>query len=141
MSRTAHVVYALIERPPNVPQSAWISPTVRDIQRRLLERAGLTLTSRHITRLLQELEQFGLIKKEDRSGQPRPRSPQERAARYEIANPDRLTEGEISLLLSRKMTASHEERRRKRKEVNALLIAKGKALTDTLIKEHKQAGE
>ncbi|GAI65823.1 unnamed protein product, partial [marine sediment metagenome] len=98
MFDTLRYVFELITPPSNALESAWIKPSVKDIQYRLLKRSGLSRTRRQIRRLLQELEQHGLIRKEDRAGQPQPRSPQERAARYEIVPPDTLPDRRIHLL-------------------------------------------
>jgi len=141
MVYTIHAVFALITRPDNIPESAWINPTVSEIQHRLLERSGITRTRRQTRRLVRELEQHGLIRKEDRAGQPQPRSPQERAARYEIVQPDTLPDRRIHLLTSDKATAEQKRRRRKRKETEAFQIAIGRAYVETIIREKKEAGE
>ena len=141
MFDTLHAVFYLITRPGNVPESAWINPTVRDIQHRLLERSALSRTTRQIRRLVGELEQHGLIKKEDRSGQAQPRSPQERAARYEIVPPARLPDNRILILLADKTMAEREKRQRKRDEVTAFQLALGRAVLERIDKEQKEAGE
>ncbi|GAI66863.1 unnamed protein product [marine sediment metagenome] len=141
MIYTIHAVFALITRPDNIPESAWINPTVSEIQHRLLEHFGITRTRRQTRRLVRELEQHGLIRKEDRAGQPQPRSPQERAARYEIVPPDTLPDRRIHLLTSDKTSAEQERRRRKREEKEAFWRAKGRAYLDTVIREQKEAGE
>ena len=141
MFDTLHDVFYLISRPSNVPESEWINPTVRDIQHRLLQRSWLSRTTRQIRRLVGELEQHGLIRKEDRSGQVQPRSPQERAARYEIVPPARLPDNRILILLADKTMAECEKRRRKREEYYARYRALGRAHLETIDKEQKEAGE
>ncbi len=141
MFDTLYDVFYLISRPDNITESAWINPTVREIQHRLLTRSGLSRTERQIRRLVAELEQRGLIRKEDRSGQPQPRSLQERAARYEIVPPDTLPDNRVRLLLFSKMNVEREKRRRKREEKEAFWRAKGRAYLETMSREEKEPGE
>ncbi|MBA7536109.1 hypothetical protein ES705_28371 [subsurface metagenome] len=140
MVYTIHAVFTLITRPDNIPESEWINPSVSEIHHRLLERSGITRTRRQTRRLVRELEQHGLIRKEDRSGKPRPRSPQERAARYEIVHPDTLPDRRIHLLTSDKANTEQEKRRRKREETTAFWRAKGRAYLETISRERKEAG-
>jgi len=141
MFQTLQDVFDLITRPGNVPQSAWINPTVRDIQHRLLERFGVRRTRRQIRRLLRELEQEGIIRRETRSGQQQPRSPQERAPRYEIVQPDTLPDRRLHLLLANKRLTNQERRRWRREKDQASLIAIGRAYLQTISREEKEAGE
>ncbi|MBA7642762.1 hypothetical protein ES703_50471 [subsurface metagenome] len=141
MYTTRQDVFTLIIRPSNVPESEWTNPTATDLQHGLQERKGLSRTKRQIRRVLQDLEQLGLIRKENPFTPPHPLTPQERPARYEIVHPDRLHESRLRILATDKMKAEQERRRRKRKETEASHIAIGRAILGTISREHKEAGE
>ncbi|MBA7641636.1 hypothetical protein ES703_49321 [subsurface metagenome] len=140
MLSTKQAVFTLIIRPANVPQSGWVNPTATDIQHGLLERSGISRTSRQIRRLLRELEQLGLIRKEDPFTPPHPLGPKERAARYKIVHPDRILESRLRIQDSDKLLAEQERRRRKRKEASDLLHVKIKADFERMDREQKEAG-
>ena len=140
MLSTKQAVFTLIIRPANVPQSGWVNPTATDIQHGLLERSGISRTSRQIRRLLRELEQLGLIRKEDPFTPPHPVSPQERASRYEIVRPDRILESRLKIQATDKLLAEQERRRRKRKEIQELLRLQIQADTEKIDREQKEAG-
>ena len=131
----------MIIRPSDVPENQWVNPSATDIQHGLLERAGISRTRRQIRRLLLELEQLGLIRKEDPFTPPHPLSPKERAARYKVVHPDRILESRLHIQATDKLIAEQERRRRKRKEANDLLHARVKADFERMDREQKEAGE
>ena len=119
MFSTKHLVLILITQPLNLYLRTWTNPTVRDIQRGLREHFRIILTRRHIRRLLQELEQEGIITRENRSRHTGRFGSQEQATRYIIVDFNRAFERELSLTRYAKVIVARERRRRKRKELRA----------------------
>jgi len=117
MFSTKQRVLILITQPLTLLRTNMANPTVRDICRGLREHFGIIRTRRHIRRLLRQLEHEGIIRRETRSWQPRPRYTQEQATRYEIVDFDRAFQNQLSLLGFAKVIVARERRRRKRKEL------------------------
>jgi len=119
MFNTKQRVLILIAQPLKLIATNMENPTVRDIQRGLREHFGIIRTRRHIRRLLRQLDQEGIIRREARSWQHRPRYTQEQATRYEIVDFDRAFQNDLSLIRQSKVILARERRRRKRKEARA----------------------
>jgi len=119
MFSTRQRVLILITYPINRAGLPWLNPTVKDIDHSLREQFGIIRTRRHIRRLLQELDQEGIIRREIRSWQPPRFTSQEQATRYEIVDFDRAFQNQLSLLGFAKVILARERRRRKRKEARA----------------------
>ncbi|MBA7641253.1 hypothetical protein ES703_48929 [subsurface metagenome] len=119
MFSTKQIVLILITEPFTLLRTSRENSTVRDIDRGLREHFGIIRTRRHIRRLIQELDQEGIIRRQIRSCQPRPFGSQDQATRYEIVDFYRAFQNDLSLLDQAKLILARERRRRKRKEARA----------------------
>ncbi|MBA7617458.1 hypothetical protein ES703_24773 [subsurface metagenome] len=117
MFSTKHLVLILITQPLNLYLRTWTNPTVRDISRGLREHFRIIRTRRHIRRLLRELEQEGIIRRENRSWHTGRFGSQEQATSYEILDFYKAFQNHLSLTRQSKVIVARERRRRKRKEV------------------------
>ena len=116
MFSTKQRVLILITYPISRAGLPWLNPTVKDIDRSLREQFGIIRTTRHIRRLLQDLEHQGVIMRENGSRPPHLLNSQERPTRYKIVDFDRAFQNYLSLNRQAKVIVARERSRRKRKE-------------------------
>ena len=117
MFSTKQLILILITQPLQWQGKIWTNPTVRDIERGLRKHFQITRTRRHIRRLLRELENEGIIRRQIRSSALHPLGTQHQASTYTIVNFNGAFQDHPSLLGAVEVMPARDPRLRKRKEV------------------------
>ena len=106
-------VVILLTHPEVFDRRSWVNPTLRYIERGLKVYFGNDLTTRHISRLLRDLTNDGIIERKIQPPHFGIYGPQAQATRYTVVDFNKVFSGLFSLVGFFKVALARERKRRK----------------------------